>query len=115
MKHATLFGLFVLALGMLLVGCATRAETFNQRLLVAYNTVTEVRTQTKTLLQVKKITSTDAENIQRQADTARAGLDVARSLRSTQPLAAEDRLTATRAVLLALQTYLIAQQAKEAQ
>lgn len=112
MKRATYLGMFVLAIGMLLVGCATKPQTFNQRMLVAYNTVTEVRTQTTVALAAKKISADDAQNIQDQANTARKGLDVARTLRATQPASAEDRLEATRAVLLALQAYLIAQEAK---
>ena len=96
-------------LALLMAACTAigiQTQTFNQKLLVAYSTVTEVRVQTTNLLTGKKITPDDAQNVQKQADTAREALDVARSLKATNPTAADAKLDATRTVLVALQTYL---------
>jgi hypothetical protein len=58
------------------------------------------------LLQAKKISAEDAQNIQTQADTARAGVDISRKLCGTDPAAADNRLTAAVTILQALSTYL---------
>lgn len=94
----------------LLTACAQlgvpTAKNFGERLAVGYIAVAGVRDGATTLLQARKITADDAQNIQKQADTARAGLDIARNLRATNPGAAEDRLSMTITALTALQTYL---------
>ena len=94
-------------LAFIVGACASlMPQTFNQKLLVGYSTVTEIRVQTTNLLTGKKITPDDAENVQKQADTAREALDVARGLKASNPTAADAKLDATRTVLVALQTYL---------
>lgn len=99
-----------LAILTLLVGCSQlgipKPQTFNQRLAVGYTTVTAVRQTAITLLQADKITANDASNVQEQADNARAGLDLARSIHATNPQAAETRLDAVIVGLNALQAYL---------
>jgi hypothetical protein len=87
------------------IGVST-PQTFNARLATGYATVTGVRNATATLLVAKVITKQDAQNVQDQADVARAGLDIAGQLKTTDPLAAENRLTSTITILSALQTYL---------
>lgn len=99
-----ILGIIVLVLGTL-VACAT-PQSFNERLLVGYETVAEVRSSTSTLLNARKIDSADAENVQKQANLAREGLDVAGSLASSQPAAAEAKLSAAQAVVRALKEYL---------
>lgn len=93
---------------VMLTSCAQlgvpKAETFNERLAVAYGTVTEVRKASTTLLQAKKISADDHENIEKQADNARAGLDIARKL--PDPKAADAKLASVRSALTALQNYL---------
>lgn len=103
---------FTMALALLaMVACTTLVpKTFNERLAAGYVTVTSVRQTTTTLLQGGKISSTDAQNVQKQADSVREGLDVARQLKLALPQAGEDKLTATLAVLTSLQTYLEARQ-----
>lgn len=86
------------------------ANTFSERLAVAYGTVTQVRTSATTLLQAKKITSDDAQNVQTQADNARVGLDIARKVSMTDPTGADAKLTAIRTILTGLSTYLAGKQ-----
>lgn len=99
---------FVLACFM--CACAqlgiVQPDTFNQRLAAGYTSVTAVRQGTATLLSGQKITVVDAQNIQTQADTARAGLDIAQGLSSTDITSAENRLTVSLTILQGLQTYL---------
>lgn len=107
--------LVLLAIFTMLSACAQlglpHAEKFGERLAVGYGTAAAVRDAARALLVANRITADDAENIQKQADSVRAGLDVARSLAKTDLAAATDRLTAAMAVLQALQTYLQSRQA----
>lgn len=100
----------VWAFALMLAGCAQlglpTADTLNQRLAVGYGTVTQIATTTSQLLAAKKITADDAQNVHTQATTAKAGLDIAKSLVSTSPAAAQTKLEATLVVLQAMQTYL---------
>lgn len=106
-------GLLVTLLGavslLILAGCAglgfVAPKSFSERLASGYTTVTTIRLTTNTLLNGKVISSTDAQNLQEQADVAREGLDVARSL---QGIDAENRLEATLKILDAAQGYLCA-------
>lgn len=99
----------------LLYGCAQigiQPQTFNEKLAVAVTSVTTVRTSTTALLQAGKITAADAQNVQNQANTAREGLDLARTINATNPQGAADKLGAASAVLTALQGYLATKGAK---
>lgn len=97
---------------ILLAGCQflgiAEPATFNQRLLVGYESVAAVRESTANLFVAGKIDVDDAENLQAQADLARAGLDIAASI--PDPKAAETRLEATLIVLKGLNAYLEAKQ-----
>jgi len=86
------------------------ATTFNERLAVGYGTVTTVRQTATTLLTAKQISADDADNVLKTTDTARAGLDVARTLSGTNLTAADQKLTAIHTVLSALSTYLATRQ-----
>jgi hypothetical protein len=92
---------------LLAVGCATLGlptpQTFNERLLAAYAGVTTVRDGGDKLLVARKISSADAENVQKQADNVRQGLDLAASMKD--PVLAANKLSTTVAILTALQTY----------
>lgn len=109
------FTMFILAL--VLSACAQfgvpTPETLPSRIAVGIISVTEVRSQTLFLAQSGKLSKEDAENLQKQADNARAGLEVARLLAATDPVGADAKLQQTRAVLLALQQYLLAKEAKK--
>ena len=82
------------------------ATTFQDRLTAGYALNAEVRTSAATLLNAKKLTADDGQNILDQTNTARAGLDVARTIGRTDPKAGDTKLTSIRTVLLALQAYL---------
>lgn len=91
-----------------LASCANlpTPDTFNQKLAVALGTVTAVRTTTTTLLQARKISADDAQNVQDAANNARAGIEVARTLSKVSIAAADSKLSAVTTALQALQTYL---------
>lgn len=101
---------YAIFFAFLLVACAQLGipapETFNERLAAGYGTVAQVRVTATTLLDAKKITSDDAQNVLAATDAARQGLDVARSLSKTDLTAAEGKVTAIRATLTALSGYL---------
>jgi len=101
---------FLASLLLLLGACETlgipTATSFNERLAVGYSTVTEVRQTATTLLNAKKLTADDGQQILDQTNNARAGLDVARTLAKTDLKGADSKLTAVRAALTALQAYL---------
>lgn len=101
--------LAILPLCLILCACASlgvpQPKTFNERLAAAYSSVTSVRASTTILLNGGVIGSADAVNVQRQADVAREGLDVARTLPAPQ---AETKLEATLLILQAAQSYLCA-------
>lgn len=81
-------------------------QTFNEKVAVAYASVTQVRSAATTLVVSKKITKADAQNVQTQADAARAGIDVARTLHKTDIAAGATKLTTVLQSLEALQAYL---------
>lgn len=91
------------------LGMAT-PQTFNERLAAGYTSVSAVRDSAATLLTAGKIQVKDAENVQAQADNARAGLDLARGMSGTNPLAANDKLSATISLLTGIQQYLLTRQ-----
>lgn len=105
------FGAFLLALA---AGCASLGvptpQSFNENLAVSVAANTSVRETATTLLQAKKISAADAENVLKQTDVAREGLNVARSLSGSDLASAQSRLEATTAALKALQQYLLTKQ-----
>jgi hypothetical protein len=98
----------------LLTACGSmgvpKPETFNEGVVAAYSAVTSARTVASTLLSAGKITRDDAINIQRQADRAREAIDVARALHDVDSVAAQDKLSATIAILQVLNDYLASRQ-----
>lgn len=81
-------------------------ETFNQRTIFALGQVTAVRESATELVSSNAITADDAQNVQDQANTARAGIDLAVTFHATDPTQAENRLAAAEVILEALKTYL---------
>ena len=104
--------LFVLAL---LVGCAQLGlptpATTNERIAAAQASVTQARATATQLLQAKKISSDDAQNVLKQTDAAREGIDLVRTMSAADPAGANNRLTQIVAVLTALQAYLATKEA----
>lgn len=97
------------ALLLALSACASigvpTPQSYSERLAAGYTSVTSIRLSAATLLNGRVIGSADAENLQRQADVAREGLDVARTLAGVD---AETKLQTTLQVLQAAQSYLCA-------
>lgn len=83
-------------------------QTFNERAAAGYTAVTTAVDDTRILLLAKKLTPDDAANVIKQTDNIVAGLDIARTLNKSDPLAAQTKLTATLAALSAVQAYLAA-------
>lgn len=103
--HATIWTLAVLT-ACAALGLPT-AETFNQKLAVGYGTVTAIRDSAATLVVAGKLTPDDAQNVQTQADTFRAALDVARTAYKAGDVAgATTKLDTTATALRALKAYL---------
>jgi hypothetical protein len=98
----------------LVVGCAQLGvpspQTMSEKVAVAISTVTAVRQTATTLLAAKKISVEDAQNVQAQADTARAGVEVARQMAATDPAGAATKLQTATTILTALQAYLTAKE-----
>lgn len=113
--HHVFIRTLALAVVAMLTACAqlglTQPETFNQKLAVAYGSVTEVRNTALTLLVQRRISTADAQHVQQAADGARAGLDIARDEHAINPAVAEAKLNALRSTLTALSTYLTARAA----
>lgn len=117
---------------VVLSGCAALGvpslDTFNKQLLASVTVVEGIRRDGGVLLQSRldeiaakqsaniltpeqaqqrrNVAADDAQNIQDQADKARAGLEIARVMRGTNPVAATERLNAIAIGLKALQEYL---------
>lgn len=116
--RSQLFGLlllFTVCAGLLaLTACAQLGaptpQTFNERLAAGYGTVTQVRSTATALLTAKAISVDDAANVLRTTDTAREGLELARSIAATDAAGASTRLQTSVAVLTALQQYLLSKQ-----
>ncbi len=100
----------LLAVALLLVhACAAlgipQADTFNKQLAGGYVTVTSIRQLGTTLVTSGKLKPDDADNVLKQTDNARAGLDIAKVL---GPVEGRDKLATTLTVLTGLQAYLAA-------
>lgn len=109
MRNAHSFG-FTAALYVVLLmvaGCAALGvpplTSFGDRLAAGYTTVTGARQFNTTLLNGHITSSVDAENVQKQLDAAREGLDVASTLTG---LDAENKLQSTMAIANAALGYL---------
>ena len=110
-----LFSALVLVLS---AGCAsigaTPAKSFDQQLAYGYATVTAVRTSAADALNVGTIQITDAQHVLIVTDTARAGLDVARtSSAAGDTSTALGKLTEATAILTAAQSFLISHGVKQ--
>jgi uncharacterized protein YjbK len=99
----------IAALAVVISGCAAfgvpQPQSFGERLAAGYVSVTTVRQTAKILLDGQVISSNDATNVQKQADVAREGLNVARTL---DGIDAEKKIEAMLLVLDTAQSYLCA-------
>ncbi len=94
----------------LLVGCAALGletpATPESKALAIDATATAVNQTATMLLNAKKISSDDAQNVLDSTRAARRGVDVARSLAKVDPSAANAKLVAQQELLKVLQDYL---------
>ena len=99
-----------LVLAVLLNACGIMGqlspETFNQKLEGGYRTAETIVRSTSILLNAQKINSADAENLGKEVDVGKQGLDISREIHTSDPQAGSDRLIATLAGLRALEAYL---------
>jgi hypothetical protein len=93
-----------------LVACAQLGlvgpQTPEQRVAAGYATAEAVNRTATQLLNAKKISSVDGQNVLNTTRAARQGLDVARSLTKIDPKSATAKIEAQQAILKALQEYL---------
>lgn len=106
------FILFTILATTAMQGCTTSGNlgpydklSFNDDLAIAYTTVTAVRQTTTTILRAKKIHSDDGQNVLNQTEMALEGLHVAERLSAVDMKTASGKLTAVKAVLSALSSY----------
>lgn len=94
----------------LVAGCASLgvppADTFSEKLAAGYSLNAQVRATATELLNAKKISSSDGQNVMDQTNNFRAGLDIARTMAMTNLESAESKLNAVRNGMTALQSYL---------
>lgn len=102
-KHVAIFLLF-------LAGCAVLGleapATPESKAIAIDATATAVNQTATTLLDAKKISSNDAQNVLDSTRAARRGVDIARALAKVDPKAATAKLQAQQEILRALQAYL---------
>ncbi len=87
---------------MTLAACVT-PQGFDEKLASGYTTVTGIRDSAGIALDADKLSSANGENVLKQTDTAREGLDIAKDL---GPELGKDKLNTTITVLGALDAYL---------
>lgn len=117
-RHFFTAGLAAIAVTLLAVpGCAvtglpgaSQSATLSpeKQISVAIAAVKGVRAVADQLLVTKKITATQAQDVQDKADIARKSLDVARSLIGTDTSTAVAKLNAATLILAELNEFLIA-------
>lgn len=96
---------------LVLCACGTLApKTFNQRMVMAYDGVTFVANTATTLRTAGKLSDKDRDNIANQAQDVKDALDIAGTLKSSDPVGADAKLDATEAGLKALRRYLLARE-----
>jgi len=106
----------ILAVALIAFLTACASTDFNQNLAAGYSANAGIRQSATTLLNTKQMSSDDGQNVLEQTDSARKGLDLARSFCNVDPkthlcrgdlTTATNKLTAARAVLQAVQAYLL--------
>lgn len=101
----------MLAACVFLAGCQSlglaSAQSFDDKLAYAYGSHTAIQKATATALDLKDITSADAEHVLKLADESRALLDAARTAANAGDVStAEGRLLLASSILTQLETYL---------
>lgn len=106
--------LAILPLILILAACAALgvppADTFNKQAAAATATVNTASQTTLTLLQARKITPDESDAYTDRAENAQEAIDLTRSIRSTDPAGAQDRLDA---IIRALQILTVELEARK--
>jgi hypothetical protein len=93
-----------------LAGCAALglqpAQSFDEQLSYAYGTHTAVLQATASAKSAGALSAADVQHVTQAADQVRALLDAARSIESTNPKGAADRLHLATSILTELQDWL---------
>lgn len=102
---------FIAGVGLaFLVACASLglapAQTFDQKLAYAYGTHAAVLETAAPAVQAGTLSAAEGASVLKLADSARALLDAAKSLESTNPSGASAKLALASAILVQLQDYL---------
>ncbi len=102
--------LLTLVLLQCLAGCAALglapAKSFDEQLAYAYGTYTAVLQATATARDAGTLKPSDVQHVTAAADQVRGLLDGARSVETTNPKGAADRLHLATSILAELQTWL---------
>lgn len=110
MTYVMRIWLFVV-LSVILAACAQMgmpaADTFNKKEVAAHATVTAIAKGALTLRQAGKLSDADRDNVVATLRTAETGIDLAKMVATTDPVAGMSKLNASVAVLNALQDYLL--------
>lgn len=80
-----LTGVFLVALGAMSLGACGALSPFNNRLGAGYTAVVTAREGALQLLEARSITPDQAQKVQDKADQIRGALDLAASIRATDP------------------------------
>lgn len=92
------FKLSIVPLLLILSACASLgvppADTFNKQAAAAVSSVNAASQLSLTLLQARKITPDESDAYIARAEDAQEAIDLTRSIRSTDPAGAQDRLDA---------------------
>lgn len=95
---------------LVMTACAAlgvpKPETWNQRVVAAYSSVTAARETATILVNRDKLSAADAQNVQNTLNEARKGIEVAEALYKLKPADGEDKLVSTLRILQAAQAYL---------
>jgi hypothetical protein len=112
--HGFARSILVLLFAFLVAACNSVGEldTFNKRMATAYTTVQAVADGAAAAQVAGKLGTADVANVVTTSRAALAALDVANTLHATDAKGADDKLAATMAILIALQTYIATQGAK---
>lgn len=90
--------LAIIPLLLILTACASLgvppADTFNKQAAAAVSSVNAASQLSLTLLQARKITPDESDAYTARAEDAQEAIDLTRSIRSTDPAGAQDRLDA---------------------
>ena len=100
----------IILLAFTIAACAQlgvpAADTFNKKAVAAHNTVSGIAKAATALRAAGKLSDADRDNVVATLRSAETGIDLATMIAKTNPQAGIDKLSATVAVLSALQAYL---------